>query len=144
MKNVSTAAEQVRSDKSTRYYSRKRPILPGGYPEKDKVILIQNFDQKKYCDEIGTEAWGYIEYRIPLNEEQVDAYELTLAGLKTYWCVTTSVYNSGRIISHITDCIQSVAQPQDEFKELRTKDVYIDWFASKVAAEQFVLDAKKA
>ena len=46
----------------TRYYSTQRPVLPGGFPEKDKVERIQNFDHKEFCEEIGDEAWGFIEY----------------------------------------------------------------------------------
>lgn len=39
-----------------RYYSTQRPVLPGGFPEKDKVERIQNFDHKTFCEEIGDEA----------------------------------------------------------------------------------------
>lgn len=62
----------------TRYYSTQRPVLPGRFPEKDKVERIQNFDHKTFCEEIGDEAWGFIEYSEPLTKDQADAYELTL------------------------------------------------------------------
>lgn len=127
-----------------RYYSTQRPVLPGGFPEKDKVERIQNFDHKTFCVEIGDEAWGFIEYTNLLEKEQVDAYELTLAGRKTYWCVTTSVYDDGRAIAAITNCIRSEKKPENQFKELKHRDVYNDWFESKEEADQFVEDARNA
>lgn len=128
----------------TRYYSTHRPILPGGFPEKDKVERIQNLDHKEFCEEIGDEAWGFIEYSEPLTKEQADAYELVPTGMKTFWCVTTSVYDNGSVRAAITDCIKAVKKPENEVRELKKKDVYHDWFGSKEEADQFVEDAKNA
>ena len=71
-------------------------------------------------------------------------HEWTLAGMKTYWCVTTSVYDDGRVIAAITNSIRAVKAPKNESKSLRRKDVYHDWFDSKEEADQFVEDAKNA
>lgn len=128
----------------TRYYSTQRPILPGGFPNRDKVEQIKNFDTKIFCEEIGEEAWGFVDYIEPLKKEQADACELTLAGIKTYWCVTTSVYDDGRAIAAITNCIRSEKKPENQFKELKHRDVYNDWFESKEEADQFVEDARNA
>ena len=51
-----------------RYYSTQRPISPGSFPQRtwNKVLEIHNFDQKTYCEEIGREAWGYIDYEKPI------------------------------------------------------------------------------
>ena len=46
-----------------RYYSTQRPVMPGGFPRKADVVEIKNFDMKTFCEEIGKEAWGYIEYQ---------------------------------------------------------------------------------
>ena len=105
---------------------------------------IRNFDHNEFGAEIGDEAWGLIEYSEPLTQEQADAYELTPAGMKTFWCVTTSVYDNGKVRAAITNCIQAVKKPERESKELRNKDVYHDWFGSKEEADQFVEDAKNA
>ena len=67
-----------------RYYSTQRPVMPGGFPRKADVVEIKNFDVKTFCEEIGKEAWGYIEYQAELTKEEADAYELTLGGMKTY------------------------------------------------------------
>lgn len=128
----------------TRYYSTQRPVLPGGFPEKCKMVRIQNFDHKEFCEEIGEEAWGIVEYSEPLSKEQADAYELNPAGMKTFWCVTTSVHDNGKVRAAITNCIQAVKKPESESRELRNKDVYHDWFGSKEEADKFVEDAKRA
>ena len=61
-----------------KYYSIRRPILPGGYPEKELVEKIVNFDTRIYCQEIDRLAWGYVEYKKELTQDQADAYELVL------------------------------------------------------------------
>ena len=63
-----------------RYYSTMRPVQPGGYPNRESVEEIHNFDTKTFCEEIGREAWGYIEYREAITPEQAKAYELTAGG----------------------------------------------------------------
>lgn len=39
-------------------------------------MLIHNFNERKYVGEIGRLAWGYIEYDKPLENEDIDGYEL--------------------------------------------------------------------
>lgn len=59
-----------------RYYSTQRPVMPGSYPKSRTVRAIHNFDTKTFCEEIGREAWGYIEYDGALEKEEIEAYEL--------------------------------------------------------------------
>lgn len=61
-----------------RYYSTQRPVSAGAYPKpKDKqVTLIHNFNERQYVGEIGRPAWGYIEYDKPLENADIDGYEL--------------------------------------------------------------------
>ena len=61
-----------------RYYSTQRPIGPGTIPQLkgNKVLEIHNYDQKTYCEEVGREAWGYIEYEKPLTRYDCSSYEL--------------------------------------------------------------------
>ena len=68
-----------------RYYSTQRPIMPGSFPihPGNKVLEIHNFDSKSYCEDIGREAWGYIEYEKPLARYDCDSYELTAVQTKT-------------------------------------------------------------
>lgn len=65
----------------TRYYSTQRPIAPGTFPRQDGKETVTNFDDKTYCEEIGREAWGYIEYSEPLTAREAEAYELVEAGV---------------------------------------------------------------
>lgn len=64
-----------------RYYSTQRPITPGSFPKPmaNEVKEIHNFEEKTYCEEIGREAWGYIEYAQALAPEQASCCELTPA-----------------------------------------------------------------
>lgn len=63
-----------------RYYSTQRPFGPGAFPRQGGTETITNFDGPTYCEEIGREAWGYIDYETPLTEKEARAYELTPAG----------------------------------------------------------------
>lgn len=127
-----------------RYYSTMRPVQPGGFPNRESVEKIHNFDTKTFCEEIGREAWGYIDYREPLTKEQAEAYELTLGGMKTYWCVTTSVDNRGRVVANITNTVEAVCKPENSSTSTSRRDIYNDWFESEEEAQAFVEEAKRA
>lgn len=68
-----------------RYYSTQHPVEPGTFPqqEQNKVLEIHNFDHKTYCEEIGREAWGYIDYEKPIARYDSNSYELACAVTKT-------------------------------------------------------------
>ena len=127
-----------------RYYSIMRPVLPGSFPKKELVEKIENFDTKTFCEEIGREAWGYIECREALTKEEAEAYELVLGGMKTYYCVTTSVDDKGKVLAAITSVIEAESKPESNFRSLSRKDVYDDWFDDPKEAKKFVEEAKMA
>lgn len=127
-----------------RYYSTMRPVLPGSFPKKAIAEKIENFDTKTFCEEIGKDAWGYIEYREVLTKEEADAYELVLGGMKTYYCVTTSVNDKGKVLAAITDVIEAICKPENSFRSLKRKDIYCDWFDDPEEAKEFVEMAKMA
>ena len=54
-----------------RYYSTQRPIGPGTFPKPqgNAVKEVFNFDSKTYCEEVGREAWGYIENEQPIDTQ---------------------------------------------------------------------------
>ena len=62
----------------TRYYSTQRPVAPGTFPKRG-AVSIQNFDARVYVDEIGREAWGYVEYERELDPTLAESYELVRA-----------------------------------------------------------------
>ena len=60
-----------------RYYCLYRPPCPGAIPR--GMTKIVAFDDKRHVDEIGRDAWGYVEYDKPLTAQQVIHYELAVA-----------------------------------------------------------------
>lgn len=85
-----------------RYYSTQRPVGPGTYPRQGGTETVTNFNGKIFCEEIGREAWGYIEYREPITSEQARAYELTPGG--TEGRVLEGTYSdSGRPVTFVLE-----------------------------------------
>lgn len=121
-----------------KYYSTLRPIAPGGYPKAAEVKEIRNFDDKKYCYEIGCDAYGYIEYAAEIAETDAAAYELTPTGVKTYYCVMSSFDDRGRTAAAIVKTVQAKEKPADEYRSTSRKDIYVDWYPSLAEAERHV------
>lgn len=128
---------------SYRYYSTQRPIAPGTIPMKSQTNITP-FDDKKYCEDIKREAWGYVEYADPLTKEETEDYELTPGFLKEYFSVTTAVYDNGRITAAVTSSVFSERKPQNTSRSTSRKDIYVDWFDNIEEAKQFAEDAKNA
>jgi len=65
-----------------RYYSTQRPVSLGTYPKPrgNKVLDVENFDERTYCEPVGRMAWGYIDYEQPLSEQDAENYDLVEAG----------------------------------------------------------------
>lgn len=82
-----------------RYYSTQRPFGPGTYPKKDGTETITNFDDRIFCEEIGREAWGYIEYCKPLKPEEAAEYELTPGGSDSY--ILVGCDETGRTVAFV-------------------------------------------
>ena len=63
-----------------RYYSTQRPVDIGTFPkpEGNRPVEIYNYDTDKRIPVEGAsmEAWGYLEYRKPLTEKEMEDYEL--------------------------------------------------------------------
>lgn len=64
-----------------RYFSVRRPVAPGTYPRPvdNRVLGITNFSGREYCEEIGQESWGFVDYEKELREQDMEMYELVLA-----------------------------------------------------------------
>lgn len=131
-------------NKVYRYYSPMRPVIPGGFPKSRKVERIKNFDEKRFVEEIGREAWGFIEYAEPLTEQEAAAYELISGEKKMWYCVTSSVDDRGRMIAAITDVCEAAVQPENRFTHTARKDIYNDWYGSEAEAKQAVEEVRKA
>lgn len=59
------------------YYSVNRPLTPGSIPNNKRIVNVVNFDEKKYVEEIGRSAYGYIEAVSPIRD--YEDYELVVA-----------------------------------------------------------------
>mgnify|MGYP004679359875 CR=1 FL=1 len=59
-----------------------------------------------------------------------------------FWVVTTSFDDRGHVVSNITDTIWAILKPQNTSYSTGRKDIYVDYFASREDAEQFVLEAR--
>ena len=57
-----------------RYSLTQRPPMPGAFPRFAEVV--EDFGGKVFCEDIGHEAWGYVEYEKPLTREEMVSYEL--------------------------------------------------------------------
>lgn len=126
-----------------RYYSTQRPLTPGSCPRAG-VQEVVNYDEKKFCEEIGMDAWGFVEYTRELTKQEADDYELTPAGLKKFWCVTTAFHDDGKVVSAITDVCKAAIKPENVCKETKTKDIYLDWFDTEEEAKERVEEVLNA
>lgn len=126
-----------------RYYSTQRPLTPGSCPRAG-VQEVVNYDEKKFCEEIGMDAWGFVEYTRELTKQEADDYELTPAGLKKFWCVTTAFHDDGKVVSAITDVCKAAVKPENVCKETKTKDMYLDWFDTEEEAKERVEEVLNA
>lgn len=127
-----------------KYYSMYQPIIPGGYPRMENIKEIRNFDRKIFCEEIGGEAWGYISYYQLLPEGIAENYGLKLAGIRTWYCVTSSYDDKGNAIAAITAIQEALKQPESTYTSIKRKDIYCDWYGNQEEAQAAVEAVKKA
>lgn len=59
------------------YYSVYRPLTPGSIQNNKRIVNVVNFDEKKYVEEIGRSAYGYVEAAAPIRD--YEDYELVIA-----------------------------------------------------------------
>ena len=64
--------------------------------------------------------------------------------MKTWYCVTSSYDDHGRVTAAITCTVQAEKKPEHYCKSTRTKDIYVDYFGSHKEAAAFVEEAKRA
>lgn len=57
------------------YYTTQRPVAPLTHPPRG-LITFENYDSRTYIETIGGEAWGRLVYDRPLDEKEIQEYEL--------------------------------------------------------------------
>lgn len=127
-----------------RYYSKCRPVSPGAIPAGIVVKDVQNFEGRQYCPEIDAEAWGWFETEDQIPEATLDAYELDPEGIRTWYGVTSAIYDDGRILVKLMATTRCRKKPETSFTHLTRRDIYTDWFESQEEAERFVEESKLA
>lgn len=58
-----------------RYYSTQRPLTPGAFPT-ERAMVVENYGEKIYVENIGRGAWGHVEYPESLDPKVAEVYEL--------------------------------------------------------------------
>ena len=64
--------------------------------------------------------------------------------MKTYYCVTSSVDDRGRMTAAVTESVKAQECLKSSCTSTRRKDIYKDWFGSRKEAEEFVDEARSA
>lgn len=105
-----------------RYYSTQRPVGPGTFPKPqgNAVKEVFNFDSKTYCEEVGREAWGYIEYEQPLDPETAAGYALVADGAGCTGCVNEA---AGRDMDCCWDCNRNPRRKRQDLYRHRQPEV---------------------
>jgi hypothetical protein len=64
--------------------------------------------------------------------------------MKTYYCVTSSFYDDGRVTAAITDSKTTDSALEDSYTHGARRDIYIDWYDSYDSAYCAVCAARNA
>ena len=61
-----------------KYYSTQRPVSPGTFPNKydNRPVEVENFDERQWVEGESFRAWGWLIYKNPLSEKEIDDFEL--------------------------------------------------------------------
>jgi len=59
-------------------------------------------------------------------------------GMKAWYEVTGRFYNSGKVEASVTRIVKSQKKPLNSFRELRSCDVYKNYYETRKEAEDFV------
>lgn len=64
--------------------------------------------------------------------------------MKTFYCVTTTFNDRGKVTAAITAVKEAEEIPESGYTSISRRDIYTDWFDTIEAAEDFVKEAKEA
>ena len=64
--------------------------------------------------------------------------------MKTWYCVTSSVDNKGRMTAAITETVEAATCPPSTCLFTRRRDVYKNYFGTRDEAAAFVEEARSA
>ena len=121
-----------------RYYSTQRPVAPGSFPRPNgnKVLRIHNLDGKTYCDEIGREAWGYIDYEKPLTLDEAERWELTPEGRLWFPVTVSSRKHGGGLRVTSGQPVRAAQRPGDTTRDTKIKQLKTRYFSTWEEAQR--------
>ena len=64
--------------------------------------------------------------------------------MKTYYCVTSAFYDSGRIVAGFTHEKEADEKPENTYKEKNDRDIHENWFDNFDDAQKFIEETKSA
>ena len=78
LKSITPTEDGKQENGNYRYYSTQRPVMPGGYPNPigNEPVEIVNYDSRQAVENSKVQAWGYLEYTLPLSPRECADYEL--------------------------------------------------------------------
>lgn len=84
LKSLTPTEDGKQENGNYRYYSTQRPVMPGGYPKPmgNEPVEIVNYDSRQAVENGKMQAWGYLEYALPLSPRECDDYELKAVSAK--------------------------------------------------------------
>lgn len=84
LKSMTPTEDGKQENGNYRYYSTQRPVLPGGYPKPigNEPVEIVNYDSRQSVENGKLQAWGHLEYTLPLSPRERDDYELKAVSAK--------------------------------------------------------------
>ena len=59
-----------------------------------------------------------------------------------FYSVVSTFYDNGKCSAFLGDTVEADEIPDNTCKELKSKDVYVDWFADEAEASEFVKTMK--
>ncbi len=123
-----------------RYYSTQRPVGPGTFPqpEGNNVLEIHNFDSKTFCEEIGREAWGYIDYEQPLTPREDEKWELTPAGGLWFPVTVSSRKHGGGLRVTSGQPVRAEQRPADTKGDTKKMQFKTRYFSSWQEAQRIM------
>ena len=99
-----------------RYYLSERPVGIGTQPK--DFLQFENFDEKKFVEEAGKEAWAFVEYDHELSEKEIKEYELTPVNSKSLEIEKEeTVLNDEEYAKNIADWIVQEGLGASSFQE---------------------------
>lgn len=114
------------------YYMTQRPFSIGAQP-KDGLVEAEDFDGKKYIEDIDSRAWSRIVYDRELTEQEIYQYELVPAEPKLYFGYVR--YADGSTMCHAKGTLAEVRASEERIKA--TSKVRVRGFKRNEVSREF-------